>query len=263
MNSYEAKLEARRERLEAAADKAERESKARYDRAHSMAEAIPFGQPILIGHHSEGRDRRYREKIHNNFGKAFEAADRAKELRAKAASVGSGGISSEDPDAADKLGARIAELEAAQTRMKAANAAIRKHAKAGAAAQVEALVALGYSAAVAASLLAPDFCGRIGFPAYALSNNNANIARLKKRIPRVQAVQAAEEVREDIGAVEYREEDCRVWLVFPGKPSEAIRAKLRGHGFKWSPSRGAWVRMLSNAARYYGREIAEQAKEGV
>jgi hypothetical protein len=35
-----------------------------YDDAHRMADAIPFGQPILDGHHSEGRDRRYRDRIH-------------------------------------------------------------------------------------------------------------------------------------------------------------------------------------------------------
>ncbi|MCC3151437.1 DUF3560 domain-containing protein, partial [Bifidobacterium bifidum] len=71
MNSYERKQEARRERLEARAEKARTEAKATYDRAHTMAEAIPFGQPILVGHHSEKRDRNYRGKIHNTFGKAF------------------------------------------------------------------------------------------------------------------------------------------------------------------------------------------------
>ena len=42
-----------------------------------MASAIPFGQPILVGHHSEGRDRRYRDRIHNTFGKAFATMDKA------------------------------------------------------------------------------------------------------------------------------------------------------------------------------------------
>lgn len=261
MNHYEAKQEARRERLHNAADRAEQSAGAYYRKADLREEAsgIPFGQPILVGHHSERRHRNAIARANNAMRRSIEEDKRAKELRAKANAVGTGGISSEDPEAVDKLAAKIAELEADQERMKAANAAIRKHKKGGAQAQVAALVALGYAETVAAKLIEPDFCGRVGFPNFMLTNNNANIRRLKARIPQVQAVQAAEEVREQIGAVEYREEDARVWLVFPGKPAEAIRAELRGHGFKWSPTRGAWVRQLSNAARYHGRAIAEKA----
>jgi hypothetical protein len=260
MNTYEQKLEARRQRLEGAAEKAEQRSDAYYRKADLREEVsgIPLGQPILVGHHSERRHRRALERADNAMRRSVEESKRAKELAHKAAAVGTGGIATEDPEAVDKLGAEIAKLEALQARMTAANAAIRKHAKAGAEAQVAALVEQGFSAAQAAQLLTPDFCGRIGFAAYQLQNNGANIRRLKARVPQVQAVQAAEEKNEQIGAVEYREEDCRVWLVFPGKPADAIRAELRSHGFKWSPTRGAWVRQLSNAARYHGRKIAEK-----
>lgn len=261
MNSYEARQEARRERLEAAADKADARAAGYFRKADLREEVsgIPLGQPILVGHHSEGRHRRMIERANNAMRKSIEEAKRAKELRSRAAGVGTGGISSEDPEAADKIAAKVAKLESDQARMKAANAAIRKHKKAGAPAQIAALVALGFADGVAAKLIQPDFCGRIGFPDYALQNNNANIRRLKARIPRVQAIQAVEEKAEQIGTVEYREEEARVWLVFPGKPDADVRAKLRSHGFKWSPTRGAWVRMLSEAARYYGRQIAERA----
>src|SRR3546814_2980294 len=77
--------------------------------------------------------------------------------------------------------------------MKAANAAIRKHRKAGPAEQIEALVVLGFGESAATALIEPDCCGRIGFPDYALQNNNANIRRLKARIPRVEAIQNADE----------------------------------------------------------------------
>src|SRR3546814_1380025 len=62
-------------------------------------------------------------------------------------------------------------------------------------------------------------------------------------------------MQEQFGDIEYREQDGRVWLVFPGKPADDVRGKLRSRGFKWSPTRGAWVRQLSEAARYYGRQI--------
>lgn len=261
MNAYEAKQEARRQRLEGAADRAEERATAHYRKADLREEVsgIPLGQPILVGHHSERRHRNAIQRADNAMRRSIEEAKRATELRAKANAVGTAGISAEDPAAVDKIGAEIAKLEAEQAQMKAANAAIRKHKKAGPEAQVAALVAFGFSAAVAGQLLKPDFCGRVGFPDYALTNNGANIRRLKARVPQVQAMQAAEEVVEQIGEIQYREEDCRVWLVFPGKPAEAIRAELRGHGFKWSPTRGAWVRQLSNAARHYGRQIAEKA----
>jgi hypothetical protein len=55
------------DRAGALQDKADRraaQARAKLDRADQMAEHIPLGQPILIGHHSENRDRRYRERIH-------------------------------------------------------------------------------------------------------------------------------------------------------------------------------------------------------
>jgi hypothetical protein len=264
MNAYEQKLERRRERLEGAAEKAEQRSDAYFRKADLREEVsgIPLGQPILVGHHSERRHRRALERADNAMRRSIEESKRAADLARKAEAVGTGGIATEDPEAVDKLGAEIAKLEQLQQRMTAANAAIRKHKKAGPDAQVAALVAQGFTDAQARQLLTPDFCGRIGFADYQLSNNGANIRRLKARVPRVQAVQAAEEKVEQIGAVEYREEDCRVWLVFPGKPDEAIRAKLRGRGFKWSPTRGAWVRQLSESARYAAREIIAAINKG-
>lgn len=259
MNAYQARLEARRQRLEAAADAATAESARRLGTARTMASAIPFGQPILIGHHSEKRDRNYRGRIAANYRKGFEAMERAKELAGKAASVGTAGISSEDPDAVDLIGAKLAKLEKLQADMKAANAAIRKHRKAGPEAQVAALVLGGINEAHARELLKPDFCGRIGFADYQLQNNGAEIRRLKARVPRVQAIQAAIDAPAasvQVGAVEIIEEEARVQLRFPGKPAEAIRADLRRHGFKWSPTRGTWVRLVSEAARYHAKRIA-------
>lgn len=63
--SYEERVEgkndrslARVERLEAAAERREQQAEASFKRAHDISDTIPFGQPILVGHHSEGRHRR-------------------------------------------------------------------------------------------------------------------------------------------------------------------------------------------------------------
>lgn len=71
------KAEARIERAEKGVQKAKQRSSELYSQAKDMASFIPFGQPILIGHHSEKRDRNYRSKIENKFNKAFEELDKA------------------------------------------------------------------------------------------------------------------------------------------------------------------------------------------
>lgn len=259
MNAYEERLARRRERLLRIAEKLEREGDARYQRARQMAQAIPFGQPILVGHYSEQRDRRYRERIHQTYGKALDLLAKARELRAQAEAVGSGGISSDDPEAVDKLREKLEGLRQLQERMKAANAAIRRHAKAGREAQAAALVALGFSEPTAYKLLEPDFCGRIGFPDYALKNNGANIRRIEARIAQLEARKKARESLAAEGKEAIVEERAgfqivtnyaanRLQIVFPGKPAEGIRVLLKRAGMRWSPSEGAWQCQLGGMA---------------
>ena len=246
-NSYEARQEARKARYEKRAEQASVESKRTYNRARDMAQAIPFGQPILVGHHSETRDRNYRDRIHAAYGKAFALQDKAKHYEQKAASVGTGGISSDDPEAIEKLRAELANVEQAQERMKAANKAIRTHKTDEA--RITALVTQGLTEAQAAELLKPDFAGRIGFPSYALSNNNANARRIAGRIAELEKRRRRVDVEQEAEGYTYREdtEENRVMFVFPGKPDEGTRTLLKRHAFRWSPSRGAWVRQLNNA----------------
>lgn len=74
----------RADNAEVRADKADKNSDQIYEWAKNKASAIPMGQPILVGHHSEKRDRKYREKIDNTFRKAFQEADKARYYEAKA-----------------------------------------------------------------------------------------------------------------------------------------------------------------------------------
>src|ERR1700744_2110908 len=84
VSKEQAKAEARAERANHLAEKAEEKSDALYQKARDMADVIPFGQPIHVGHHSEQRDRNYRERIHNTYGKAFAEMDKAKYYEQKA-----------------------------------------------------------------------------------------------------------------------------------------------------------------------------------
>lgn len=133
----------------------------------------------------------FRARLIAREDRAVESLDKAHSMEARADNIerqASEAIYSDDPDAADALRAKVAKLEATQAAMKAANAAIRKHAKAGADAQVAAMVALGFDEVRARKLLVPDFAGRIGFADFETKNNGANIRRLKARLAEVERV---------------------------------------------------------------------------
>lgn len=255
---YEARKQAKIERYEDRARDAQSNANALHDRARQMADVIPFGQPILIGHHSEKRDRAYRGRIENTFRKAFEEQDKAAYYARRAEAAASNrAIFSDDPSAAEKLSDKIARLEKQQELMRAANKAIRKG-------DDEALRDLGFDDARITLLKQPDFCGRIGFADYQLTNNSANIRRLKQRLERVSEAQAAPEIT--LEGANARFEDCppenRVRLFYPGKPSEEIRSRLKSNGFRWSPTNGAWqafrnCRTIEIAKKEAGIEAAE------
>lgn len=172
----------------------------------------------------------------------------------KIRSVGTGGISSDDPQAVEKLEAKLAALEKHQELMKAANVAIRmKDPTEGDAKLAE----LGYTPEDIAKLREPDFCGRIGYPAYLLQNNNANIRRIRGRIEELKkrTENTPEGWEFDGGRVVVNTTENRLQIIFDGKPDADIRTELKGEGFRWAPSQGAWQRQLTdNAMRAARRE---------
>lgn len=285
MNYYEMKQERRRQRFEDAADRARRDAEAQHKRSHDLVKDIPLGQPILVGHHSERGHRRTLDRSWNALGKAVAASERAEEMARKAEAVGTAGVSSDDPDAVAKLSEQLKTREERQAFMVAANKVVRAFYKAGGTvvaevvggepaawtALLEKLRALypAITEAQAAELLKPDFCGRTGFPDYALSNNKGNIKRLRERIGFLQdkarvrealAAEGAGPVVTEVGKVRIVEnvEINRLQMIFPGKPPAEIRDKLKSYGFRWSPTEGAWQRHLSNAAKYAAETIAKE-----
>lgn len=278
MNSYEAKLEARRVRLEAAADAAERRASAAYKRADLREEVsgIPLGQPILVGHHSESRHRNAIKRADNAMRRSVEESKKAGEYRAKAASVGSGGISSDDPEALDKLAAKLAKKEANQVFMREANKVIRAFYKAGVRdansgaywdrylARLAEKTGRQWSAAEACAALQPDFAGRIGFADYQLSNNNAEISRIKKRIAQLERAAKAEPKEAEyqgLCKVVENVEENRVQIIFDGKPSADVRSVLKSNGFRWSRYNMAWQRHLNNAGRWAAERVIKELSE--
>ncbi|HEX7276275.1 MAG TPA: DUF3560 domain-containing protein [Acidimicrobiales bacterium] len=80
------RLAARADRLSARSDRLSTQAGGEWERARQMADVIPFGQPIMVGHHSEGRDRNYRAKVGRSFDRAMETHTEAEET-ARAARV--------------------------------------------------------------------------------------------------------------------------------------------------------------------------------
>ena len=172
----------------------------------------------------------------------------------KIRSVGTGGISSDDPQAVEKLEAKLAALEKHQELMKAANSAIRMKDPAKGDAK---LAELGYTPEDIAKLREPDFCGRIGYPAYLLQNNNANIRRIRGRIEELKkrSENTPEGWEFDGGRVVMNTTENRLQIIFDGKPDADVRTELKGEGFRWAPSQGAWQRQLTDNAMRAARRL--------
>lgn len=258
MQDYEERQQARKERYEARAEKLRAEAQSLNRQASEMADAIPLGQPILVGHYSEKRDRRYRERIHDTFGRAYANEQKADYYEAKANAVGSGGISSDDPKALEKLHAKLAELKTAQELMKKANVIIRSYPPN---LWMGELMKLGFTEEQAHSATHPVPGFKPGFERFALQNNNANIRRVAQRILSLEKAQAENVTREvECEGFTMREdaEENRVMFIFDGKPEQEVRNILKSNGFKWSPTRGAWVRMLNANGRWAAKCVKQK-----
>ncbi len=263
--NYEAEQEEKRERYAQRAEKLRAAADADYRKADLREEVsgIPFGQPILVGHHSERRHRKTLERADNAMRRAIDATEKAGKLEARVANP-SQAISSDDPTATDKLADKLAKLETNQARMKAVNAAHRawtkdpsskaSETKMAALTKTERLHVEGYRPAYSWE--------RHPYPSWQLSNNNANIKRVKDRISSLAREAGTnqppiEVIGKGFTIVEDRDEN-RMVAQFDTKPSLEVRKIMRTRGFKWSPTRTAWVRLLNNAARTNAAEAARQ-----
>lgn len=247
-SDYFERKEARIERFQELAQKNEIKSAQLHDQAHKMADAIPFGQPILIGHHSEKRDRNYRDRIWTKTEQAIETQKKADYYAQKAASAESNNaISSDNPDAIEELKEKLKKCQEFQDHAKTVNKIVRK--KIPDDKKIIELIASGMHEGTAQKCLIPDYVGRIGIPAYALTNNNANMRRIKERIEQLEKEKSditTEQVIGNISIINSVEEN-RILITFPGIPDEAIRNKLKSDGFRWSPSNKSWQAYRSAA----------------
>lgn len=250
---YSERRESRIERLQESAERHEAAANAAYRRARSSVEGIPFGQPNINGC-LNGAINRHDAAMRTSIRES----DKADAMRDRArAATNNHAISSDDPEALTRLREKLAKLERIQERMKAANAAIRmKDAAKGDAA----LTAQGFSAIEIAKLRTPDFIGRVGFPSYELTNNNATIRSVKERISQLEEMSsgpAPEGWGFDGGEVICNVEENRLQIRFDAIPEEATRTALKSNGFRWSRRNGVWQRQLTQNAISAARRMSK------
>jgi len=259
-SNYEEKKAAKIERFSRLAAKNLKESDSRYQTAKAIGSFIPMGQPILVGHHSEGRHRSDLKKIDNNMRKSIEADKKAAYYANKAENAeNSNAISSDDPTAIEQLKKKLEGMERCQELMKAVNKIV-KNKKLSEIQKVEMIVREDLlKEHQAIKILEPDFCGRIGFASYALTNNNANMATVKKRIEKLEAIEQIGNKEYEINGVKIVEnaDENRIQMFFDGKPSDEIRKELKGNGFRWSPYNVCWQAFYSAHAIYRANIIAK------
>lgn len=178
--TYRERRLAKAERLREWAAKRAKKSEASFARVASIADNIPFGQPILVGHHSERHARRDQDRIHTGMSKGVEHAKKADEMASRADNIEAAAdraIYSDDHDAVEALTSRIETLRAQLERRKYINKEIRQ--------------GEGWAARIRPALtpdeikdleLSARFSGCTGYPPYAITNLGADVRRNVKRL---------------------------------------------------------------------------------
>jgi prefoldin subunit 5 len=190
-----------------------------------MGSVIPLGQPILVGHHSEGRHRAHLKRIDSAYRRGTEASDKAGYYEGKAATAEANqSISGDDPEAMKRYQEKLAKLEETQEFMKSVNKAW-KQGKA-------ALMALGLSEEESEKTANEKTkpC-----PSWMLGNNSAEIRRVKEKIETLKKLDnmTAEDIIFNGGKMVVNAEINRVQFIF-----DDIPAPEKGHCSNLAASNG-------------------------
>jgi hypothetical protein len=157
-------------------------------------------------------------------------------------------ISASDPQAVEKLTEKLEACKERQKYMKDVNAYYRKHktCKDFPGMSLRAAAALDVHVDNAYSL------NKQPYPSYELTNNNAEIKRLEKRITELTRAKEVGFIGWEFegGRAEVNTDLNRLQLFFDKIPSEQMRIQLKHKGFRWAPTQNAWQRQLTANALY-------------
>lgn len=199
------------------------------------------------------------EAIEDHLEKAMKAAER------KAFPYGTPGsrVRNEDPEAVQKLEAKLEKLKSQQAKMKEANRLYRKG-------DDQALIEMGFDPERVREWRESKDYFKAGppFKDFDLSSIRGKIKRVEEKLKVLK--RRAERLEEEGGNPEFEAvpgvrvvenlELDRLQLFFDDKPSAEVRQLLKRNGFRWAPSKGAWQRQLTDNARRATRWILEKLK---
>ena len=222
---YEERRQTRIDRMNSASSRLASEATAASMHSHDLLKDIPLGQPNIHG------------ALTGLMNKAHRAADRAVTSREKSnyyaekaeAAESNRAISSDDPNALDKLQAKLSALEAERDRVKADNKEAKK-------------------------------AGGEQAPWYTLPYLARDIKALKERIAKLQLVDSmpAELIEFDGGEIESDPVTNRVIIRFDGRQPESVTDSLRSYGFRWAPSAQGWQRLRSPQALKIAKALCHE-----
>ena len=198
-----------------------------------------------------------KEKQINAWNKNMQEYREIQNILEKIKGIGTAGISSDDPEAIQKLKEKLLHLEEAQENKKAVNVYYKKN---------KTLKGCNILTEEEQNDLT-DYMERQNitkpYSSFELSNNNANIKRVKERIKELEQKATDTTLKGwtfENGSIVANRELNRLQILFDEKPDEELRTKLKRNGFKWSSRQGVWQRLLNRNAIYAAEQIKELQK---
>ena len=176
-------------------------------------------------------------------------------------------ISSDDPDAIRLIKEKIEKLEEKQEMFKKCNKIARDKKLTDEEKRLRLkLVVENISDNTMDMMLYPGkhgIWGKPGFGDYELTNNNANIRRLKERLKLLELERGQETSEKEVYGVTVLDnvEENRLQLIFPSIPENEARKILKKAGFRWSPTNEAWQRFRGRNSDYVAKITLEELHE--
>lgn len=250
--TYRERRLAKAERLRDWAGSRERKSAAAFGTAERISDGIPFGQPILVGHHSEKRHRRDLDRIDSGMQNGIKHARKAENFRSRADNIEAAAeraIYDDDPDAIERLEEKIAKLETEREASKTLN---KTHAfvgdsrwdRNGRAAKIIAkrtgFVTVQYIDGDKETVEVPR--AKL-HPVTSTTHVNGILTTTRKRLDylkRQRDNDATRTTREAAGATIAKNANGWLEVAFPDKPDREILDELSAAGFYWDRKRCCW-----------------------
>lgn len=217
---YEERKQMKKERYEELADKARQKSQEQYNKHNRISNMIPLGQPILTDHYSANRHRNDIKKMNRAIEKSIEEDKKADYYEGKVDNIdNSKVISSDDPQAIQKLEAKLKALEDEKAKIKA-----RPHKT---------------------------------WELQNLNQQMKSIKDRIQQLKELDEIDF-EDISFTGGKVVHNKEINRIQILFDDIPDEDTRALLKSRAFKWSRYEKAWQRLFNKNGIYAAKYVVEK-----